>query len=282
MNAKHGTARMRSLATELVKLRGEAGLNTRSAAKLAGMSASTLNRLENGGKVIEPEDVSALLVAYGVTGPERDRLLNLSREPHLPGWWETGGTPLPQQLPAFIRFESEATRIVHASMLRVPGLMQTAEYIRAVMSSGEVTEPETETMVATRLGRQAILSRPKPPGYLVIIDEAALRRPVGGPEVMAAQIRHIIELAGRPHIELRILPFSAGPHTGLDGTYVLLEFFKARTIVHLEHKRSSLFLDEPQDVAPFHEATDTLLRMALGAGDSLNFLASVAADYGKG
>ncbi|HEV7974546.1 helix-turn-helix transcriptional regulator [Amycolatopsis sp.] len=282
MNAKHGTARMRSLATELVKLRGEAGLNTRSAAKLVGMSASTLNRLENGGKVIEPEDVSALLVAYGVTGPDRDRLLNLSREPHLPGWWETSGTPLPQQLPALIRFESEATQIIHASMLRVPGLMQTAEYARAVMTSGDVTEPETETMVATRLGRQAILSRPKPPHYLAIIDEAVLRRPVGGPEVMVSQVRRIMDLANRPHVEIRILPFSAGTHTGLDGTYVILEFFKARTIVYLEHKRSSLFLDEANEVAPFHEATDTLIHTALGPGDSLNFLGSVADDYGKG
>jgi transcriptional regulator with XRE-family HTH domain len=282
MNAKHGTARMRSLATELVKLRSEAGLNTRNAAKLVGMSASTLNRLENGGKVIEPEDVSALLVAYGVTGPEREQLLNLSREPHLPGWWETSGTPLPQQLPALIRFESEATRIVHASMLRVPGLMQTPEYARAVMTSGDVAEPETETMVATRLGRQAILSRPKPPYYLAIIDEAVLRRPVGGAEVMASQVRHIIELANRPHIELRILPFSAGTHTGLDGTYVILEFFKARTIVYLEHKRSSLFLDEADEVTPFRKATDTLVRTALGPGDSSNFLASVADDYGKG
>jgi len=282
MNAKHGTARMRSLATELVKLRGEAGLNTRSAAKLVGMSASTLNRLENGGKVIEPEDVSALLVAYGVTGPDRDRLLNLSREPHLPGWWETSGTPLPQQLPALIRFESEATRIVHASMLRIPGLMQTPEYIREVMSSTAMTGPETEAKVAARLGRQAILSKPQSPQYLAILDEAALRRPFGSAELMASQIRHIIELAGKPHVQILVLPFSVGQHTGLDGTYILLDFPKARTIVHLEHKKSSLFLDEPKDVAPFQEATDTLVQAALGPADSLDFLASLVVDYGKG
>lgn len=279
---RHGTARMRSLATELKDLRTEAGLNTRDAAKAVGMSASTLNRLENGGKTIEAEDVSALLVAYGVTGPDRERLMNLSREPHLSGWWETGGTPLPQQLPALIRFESEATRIVHASMLRIPGLMQTPEYIRAVMTSGGVVGAEMEAMVATRLGRQAILTKPKPPGYLAIIDEAPLRRPAGGPKVMASQVRHIIELAGKRHIDVRVMPFSAGPHTGLDGTYVILDFAKARTIVHLEHKRSSLFLDEPEDVASFHEATDRLVRTALGPADSLDFLAGLADDYGKG
>jgi transcriptional regulator with XRE-family HTH domain len=274
---------MRSLATDLVDLRLAAGLNTRDAAKLVGMSASTLNRLENGGKTIEPEHVSALCVAYHVTGPERERLLTMSREPHMPGWWETTGTPLPQQLPALIRFESEATRIVHVSMLLIPGLLQTAEYCRAIMSATGVVGSEREAMVATRLGRQAILSKPHPPAYLVIIDEAALRRPVGDRSVMAAQLRHIVELAGRkPDVDVRVIPFSAGPHEGLHGTFFMLEFAKARTIVHLEHKRSSLFLDEPEEVDPFHVATDTLVGTALGPGDSLEFLASVSADYGKG
>lgn len=282
MNTKHATARMRSLATELKELRAEAGLNTRAAAKLVGMSASTLNRLENGGKGIEPEDVSALCVAYQVTGPERDRLLSLSREQHMPGWWETTGTPLPQQLPALIRFEAEATRFVDASMLLVPGLLQIPEYTRAVMAAGDISEEDSEARVATRLGRQAILSKPRPPAYLAIIDEAALRRPVGGAAVMAAQVAHLIGSAAKPHIDIRVIPFSAGPHTGLDGTYVVLEFTKARTIVYLEHKQSSLFLDAPEEVAPFQEATDSLIAKALGPGESQDFLASVAADYGKG
>jgi transcriptional regulator with XRE-family HTH domain len=283
MSAKHNTARMRSLATDLADLRVAAGLNTRDAAKLVGMSASTLNRLENGGKTIEPEHVSALCVAYGVTGSERERLLALSREPHMPGWWETSGSPLPQQLPALIRFESEATRITNAAMLLIPGLLQTAEYCRSIMSAAGIVGTEREAMVATRLGRQAILSKSHPPAYLAILDEAALRRPIGDRTVMAAQLRHIIEQAiAKPHVEVRVIPFVKGTHTGLDGSYMLLEFAKARSIAYLEHKRSSLFLDEPEEVDPFHEATDTLLGTALGPGDSLEFLASVSADYGKG
>jgi hypothetical protein len=160
--------------------------------------------------------------------------------------------------------------------------MQTPEYIRAVMISGGVTGPEMEAKVAARVGRQSIFSKPQPPWYIAILDEAAVRRPVGIPEEMGSQIRHIIALAGKSHVDVRIVPFSRGPHTGLDGTYVLLEFLKARPIVHLEHKKSSLFLDEPHEVAPFHEATDTLLTTALGPADSLDFLASMADDYGKG
>src|SRR5437763_957119 len=176
MSTKHNTARMRSLATDLVDLRTAADLNTREAAKLVGMSASTLNRLENGGKIIEPEHVSALCVAYGVTGAERERLLSLSREPHMPGWWETSGEAIPGQLSALVRFESEATRIVHAAMLLIPGLLQTAEYCRAIMTAAGVVGSTREARVATRLGRQAILSKPKPPSYLAILDEATLRR----------------------------------------------------------------------------------------------------------
>jgi transcriptional regulator with XRE-family HTH domain len=213
ISTRHGTARIRSLAGELKDLRDQAGLNTREAAAKVGMSASTLNRLENGSRTIDPEEVSALLVAYGVTGVERERLLSLAREVNLPGWWETSGSGgLPKHLPALIGFEAEATMIVHVSMLLVPGLLQTADYIRGVMSGMGVRGPDLETRVATRLGRQAVLTRPQPPQYLAILDEAVLRRPVDGAHIMADQLRHIIECAQKPHVDVRVLPFSRGTH----------------------------------------------------------------------
>ena len=278
MTARHATARMRSLATELTDLRVKAGLTTREAAKLIGTSPSSLNRLENGGKVIAAEDVSALLVAYGVTGVKRGELLGLARESDIQGWWETGGS-LPRQATALITFEAQAARIVDASMLLVPGLLQTAEYARAVMTATGVTGSEMEAMVSARLGRQAVLSKPRPPAYLAIIDEAVLRRPMGGAGVMAAQLRRIVEATRKPHLDVRVLPFARGGHTGLDGAYVLLEFAAERPIVHLEHKRSGLFMDEPDDVSPFQTATDTLVATALGPADSTEFLASVAGDF---
>lgn len=277
--ARHGTARIRSIATELRDLREKAGLTTRDAARKVDMSPATLNRLENGSRAINPEEVSALLVAYDVIGVERERLLKLSREANMPGWWETGNGGLPKELPALITFESEATAITHVSMLRIPGLLQTADYIRAVMTSGGVTGADVETMVAARLGRQSVLSKPNPPQYLAILDEAVLRRPVGGAQVMAEQLAHILQWARQPHVDVRVLPFERGAHTGLDGTYVVLEFAKARPIVYLEHKRSSLFIDEPDDVAPFHAATDTLVATALGPADSVQFLASAVDDF---
>lgn len=282
MPTRHGTARIRSIATELRDLRDKAGLSTREAAKRVGMSASTLNRLENGGKAVEPEDVSALLVVYGVTGVERERLLQLSREANLPGWWETGGRSLPKHLPALISFESEASAITEASMLLVPGLFQTAEYARALMTAADVAYSEMETMVATRLGRQAVLSRPQPPRYLAILDETVVRRPVGGAQTMAEQLRHLLHCARRPNVEVRVIPVERGAHTGLDGSFTVLEFAKGRTIVYLEHKRSSLFVDEPEDIAPFQAARDTLLATALGPADSYDLLVSAASTFGEG
>ncbi|SMD23517.1 helix-turn-helix domain-containing protein [Kibdelosporangium aridum] len=281
MTKKRGTARIRGLAAELKDLRTSAGLNTRDAARRVGMSPASLNRMERGNRVVTPEDMSALLVAYGVTGAERERLLAMSREADLPEWWETTDAAPSKHLRALINFESEATRIVEIAMLRIPGLMQTPEYIRELMMAGQVPGPTMRSLVATRIGRQRILTQPRPPQYLTIIDEAAVSRPVGDPHVMAAQLRHIITLATYPNIEVRVIPFARGAHTGLDGSFITLEFPKARPIVLLEHKRSSGFIDQPEDVAPFHQATTTLMKTALGPLESVNFLADKAAHYDR-
>jgi transcriptional regulator with XRE-family HTH domain len=279
MTKNHGTARIRGLAAELKDLRDKAGLNTRDAAQRVGLSPATLNRMELGNRDITPEDMASLLVVYGVTGVERERLLAMAREAGLPGWWEKPGTRSHKETPALINFESEATRIVHVTMLRIPGLLQIPDYMRAVMASRGASASATEAMVSTRLGRQAVLTRPRPPEYLAIIDEAALHRPIGGSSVMAEQLRQVITTSGRPNVEVRVIPFDRGAHTGLDGTYVTLEFAKAGPLVLLEHKQSSLFLDAPEDIRPFQEATDTLLETALTPPESVKFLEQFAAHY---
>jgi transcriptional regulator with XRE-family HTH domain len=278
---KRGTARVRGLAAELKDLRASAGLSTRDAAAQAGLSTSKLNRIELGRRVIALEDMVALLVVYGVTGLERERLLTMTREVGVPGWWERGGVSLPKELPALINFESEATRIVEVALLRIPGLFQTPDYIRTILTSAGVTGTSMEAMVSARIGRQAVLSRANGPRYLAIIDEAALRRPVGGHHVMAEQLRYVISMCRRTNVDMRVIPFDRGAHTGLDGGYVTLAFPTARPIVYLEHKRSSLFVDEPDDVTPFQEATDILVKTALDSPESVEFLDRLAADYDR-
>jgi hypothetical protein len=214
-----------------------------------------------------------------VTGTERDRLLELARTADHPGWWEITTSQLPTQLTALIGFESEATHITYIDLLLIPGLLQIPEYARALLAGLGVAKSEIETLVVTRLGRQAILSKPNPPHYLAIIDEAALRRPIGGPQVMTAQLRHIVTVSKRPNVTVQVIPFSHGVHPGLDGPYVLLNFAKAQPLVHLEHKRSGTFVDESDDVEVFTQTTETLRTTALDSTQSIEFIMSIAREY---
>lgn len=273
------TARARGLGAELRELRKKAGLSTRGVAQQLRWSASTLNRIENGRRNTSSEDVAALLALYKVTGEERDRLVEFAREADQPGWWETTNSQLPAQLTALIGFESEATHITYVDLSLVPGLLQIPEYMRALLAGGGVAKSKIETLIVTRLGRQAILSKPHPPHYLAIIDEAALRRPIGGPKVMAAQLRHIVAVSERPNITVQVIPFQHGVHPGLDGPYVLLNFAKAQPLVHLEHKRSGIFVDEPDDVEVFTQTTETLRTTALDPNRSHEFIVSIAHEY---
>jgi transcriptional regulator with XRE-family HTH domain len=279
MPKRPATVRARGLGAELRELREQNHFTTREVAKRLGWSASTVSRTETGQRNISSEDVAALLALYGVAGKEREHLLALAREANQPGWWETRHPGLPSQLTALIGFESEATRIIDVELILVPGLLQTPEYMRALMEGGGVPTAEAETRIATRLGRQALLSRPQPPEVVTIVDEAALHRPIGGREVMVGQLHHLARVAKYPNITVLVVPYSVGAHPGVNGSFVVLEFAKARTIVHLEHKRSSLFLDDPEDTAPFAASVDTLRDIALNPADSVGFLTAMAADY---
>ncbi|MGA8115698.1 MAG: helix-turn-helix transcriptional regulator [Actinocatenispora sp.] len=272
--------RARGLGAELKECRAQTRLSVRAVAERLGWTHSTVNRIENGKRKTSIEEVAALLVVYDIKGDERDRLLALTKDVDQPGWWETGDTPgLPSQLTALIGFESTATRILDFGTVLVPGLLQTAEYTRAMMVAAGAPPNQAETMVAMRLGRQGVLTRTDHPEYLAIIDEAVLRRPIGGPSVMAEQVRRIAKESSRANVTVQVVPFSVGAHTGLDGPCVILQFAKARTVVHLEHKRSGIFIDDPEVVKPFLDATVTLQRVALTPDESREFLTTVAAEF---
>jgi transcriptional regulator with XRE-family HTH domain len=280
MSDKHSASRARALANELRDLRRQAKLTTREAADRIGVSSASLNRSELGTRMPPPEEVSALLVVYGVTGLARERVLELAKAANPAGWWEIGGNALPKQLPTLITFESQATRITEFQPLVVPGLLQTHAYMRAVMERFGAPDTDAEPRVAARAGRQTVLTRKHPPRYVAIIDEAVLRRPFGGRTVMVEQIRRVNELAEMPNVTVQVIPFARGGYP-VYGPYVLLQFGKARDIVHLEHKQASGFLDEPEDTGPFQSLTDTLKAAALGPADTSEFLATVAADYDR-
>nr|CEL21891.1 Putative DNA-binding protein [Kibdelosporangium sp. MJ126-NF4] len=278
---KAGSTRLRLLAAELKHLRDKAGLNVRDAAQLAGLSRASLNRMELGRRVIEPEDMSALLVIYGVRGVERDHLLNLTRQLGQPHWWEIPSSlGLSMALPALIAFESQASRVTQFELLRIPGLLQTPEYIRAIMRSFRFPLAEQDKRIAIRLERQELLTRPKP-HFLAILDESVLQRPVGGPSVMVKQLKSLISVSQRPNVDVRVIPLACGAHTGMDGSFVTMEFAEAPPIVYLEHKKASHFLDEPELVAPYLEANQMLMEIALDAAGSLDLIDRMAEKHAK-
>ncbi len=159
----------------------------------------------------------------------------------------------------------------------MPGLLQLPEYVRALMAGVGIPDHDIEPRVARRLGRQAILSRERPPRLHAILDEAVLRRAVGGPSVMARQLRHLIEAARQPHITVQVVPFDVGGHAAIDGSFVLLEFDDAPSVVHLEGRSSGLFLERPDEVESYKIAIDELGASALSKDDSLQLIEQVAA-----
>lgn len=266
---------MRALGTELAALRLRANLTTRQAATRIGISSATLNRIENAKRSASVADVSAMLAIYGVVGKERKRILALVEAVTAPGWLETDHQ-LKELLPALTNFESQASTIFNFAPANLPGLLQTQAYARAIIS--DVMAENVPQLLADRLERQKVLTKPSAPDYLAILDEAVLRRPVGGSYVMAEQIRWLIERAKLPHIDVRVIPFKYSQYSS-PGSFNVLGFADAPPLVYVEHRAASGFLDSPVGSRMLRDEAIRLAKMALDSTDSVNFLAMVAADH---
>lgn len=271
----------RGLGGELRVLREARNMSVRVVAEMLGWQGSKVSRMETGKQGIRIEDVASLCVVYGVTGNERRRLLAMAERSGEPGWWEIMAG-LSRESRILIRLETEVTSIVDFEPLLIPGLLQTAEYIRALMKSGGLPDVDAEARIAARLGRQAILSRDKPPELHAIVDEIVLRRVLGSGAVMARQLHHLADMADRSNVTLRVLPFSVGGHTGLDGAFAILSFARNKPVVYLDHKISGLFLEEQDQVGVFQREVDRLTEVALSPAKSLDLVAQVATEHSRG
>ncbi|MBK0865776.1 helix-turn-helix domain-containing protein [Saccharopolyspora sp. HNM0986] len=272
------TPRARALGKELRSARAESGLTMRQVGSLIGCSEAKVSRLETARRRLSPPTVRAFLDALDVRGGERDRLLRMAHDIDRTAWWESGGG-LPAQLTELADAESRAVRITELSEVLIPGLLQIPEYSRALFAATEVEPQHRDRLVAARLARQQILNEPEPVRYLVLLDEAALRRAVGGRLVMADQLRAVLKTARLPNVTLQVMPFSLGAHTGLDGPFLLLEFERSKPLVHLEQRRCGAFLDAPEDVTPFQRARSTLCRTAMSPARSADLVAAYADAY---
>ena len=207
----HTSIRSRQVAAQLRALREKAGLSGAEVAKRMDMSPSKISRIETGNSGLQIEDVASLLGLYQVPTASRDELLDLVRRSEERGWW-TRQPGLPQLWRSLIDFEAKATRVQNYEALVVPGLLQTAEYARAVIQgiAPTISDAELDNLVAARMARQAVLTRASAPQFFAVLDEGALRRPVGEPGVMRRQLAHLLSVAEQPHVTLRVVPLAAG------------------------------------------------------------------------
>lgn len=279
---QHGPAvRRRKLGAELRRLRTSAGLTSGEAARLVGWHQSKVSRIETGASGAKPADVRSLLDAYGVADPQlRELLLVLAGSGDSGGrhhWWHAYRGVLPPTYRDFISLESQARAMRTLETTVVPGLLQTPEYARAVTAAAVEGLPEDrlDALVEVRLARQEVLRADPPLELSAVLDEAVLRREVGGPGVMARQLERLIEAARLPQVCLQVLPFSAGAHIGVTGPFVIFSFSSTSDldVVVLDHLTSSLHLERKEDLRVYTEAFNSLRGHALSPEDSLDLIA---------
>ncbi|MGW2485874.1 helix-turn-helix domain-containing protein [Streptomyces sp. NPDC001606] len=253
------------LGRRLEELRNRAGLSYAEAGTAIGVSHSTIRRME-AAKVarLRLADAEKLLRVYGVTDQgEIDTFLESVREANKRGWWHTYRDVMADWFAAYLSLEQAALQIRAYENQFVHGLLQTEDYARALLTAGHphASAEETERRLALRLRRQRLLAREGPPRLWVVMDETALRRPVGGPEVMRAQIGHLIDVGRLPHVTLQLMPFANGPHPALTaGAYHLFRF-RARElpdVVYLSGLVGAVYLDKADEVVVYREALDRL------------------------
>ena len=248
---------------KLRRLRTDLGLSREEAAEVIRASEWKIHRLENGQVGFKERDLVDLLARYQVSDPaEVDELLAMAREANAPGWWQRYGDVLPQWFRAYVDLESAATLIRTYEGQFIPGLLQTDDYMRAVVHGAHLDESAEEVgrRVRLRMARQTLLTREHPPRLWAVVDEAALRRPVGGREVMRGQVERLIDATKLPNVTLQILPFDRGAHPAMVGSFSILRFADRELpdVVYLEHLTNAVYLDKRAEVERYLDVMELL------------------------
>ncbi|MGF6881977.1 transcriptional regulator with XRE-family HTH domain [Nocardia sp. GAS34] len=290
-NTSSSTLPRRQLGRHLRDWRTQSGQTIAEAARLMEWGASTLQRLEKGqADRIRTIDIQELCRIYGIPEEFAEGLKGLAQQAAVKSWWHAYGDLIPENFDVFVGLEASAQRLTSHQSELVPGLLQIAEYARALNGLGYPgdTEAELERRVQLRLQRQALITRRNHPATLnVVLDESVLRRVVGSARVMAAQLRHLADISTRDNVTLRILPFAAGVPLGLSpGPFVILEFgtdSKGQPVeppvVYVEGFTGDLYLERKADVCRYRQAHEALQRSALDVDSSRQLLRQIAKEY---
>ena len=267
---------------QLTKLRTAAGLTEVALAKAVGFSNSKISRMEDSKVPIFIDDLETLLDFYRVSKARRTELLDVARHAQERNWLRINNPYLPHDWQVWEEFELEARALNYFELSVVPGPLQTPEYARAIITATGRGLPEAEVdgLVASRMSRQNLLTLSRPVRLQAIIDEHALERPFGDREVVAQQIQHLIRMVDRPNISVQLLPTDAGLHSGLNGPFVLMHYQDEASLVLLENKVASMFLDEDEQIETYEAVWGELSALAYDEVETLDFFRAMAAKIG--
>ena len=268
---------------QLHRLREAAGVTPERAGHAIRASRSKISRMENGRVSYKERDVTDLLTLYGITDESaRAAMVTLVRQANSPGWWSKYDDITAEWFAAYLGLETAASMIRTFELQFVNGLFQTEDYARAVTMLGQTaaSAEEIERRVSLRLKRQDLLTGPEPPQLWSVLDEGALRRPVGGAAVMRAQLQRLIEMAELRHVTVQVVPFARGGHAAAGGSFTMLRFADPDVpdVVYIEQLSSALYLDKREHVDQYLEVLNELSTEALTPAQSTRFLAEIIAE----
>ncbi|MFI5754622.1 helix-turn-helix domain-containing protein [Streptomyces sp. NPDC051569] len=287
---KPSTVLGRQLGEELRKFRESAGITMASAAEALDCTKGKISRIENGRVAVRTPDVLALLRAYGVEqeGEIATRLTDLARTANRrrrTGWWNQYGPVLADTYRDYIALEATASTIRTFQGQLIPGLLQTADYVRAVTVASKAwqTPSEIEQFVRVRLARQERLVADDPLSVWAVVAEGVLRQQVGGPNVMSAQLEHLMSVADLPNVQIQILPFHRGAHASMFGPYVILSFTEtsALDVVLADNPTGSIWLEHEPEVARYRALFDDARSSALSPAESLSLIHKLSKEHGE-
>lgn len=267
------------LGAQLRKLRELAGISREDAGYQIRASGSKISRLELGRVSFRERDVADLLEFYGAEPAQLEALVALAREANRPPWWQRLSDVVPDWFAVYVGLEEAAELIRNYEVQFVPGLLQTEDYARSVVELGAPGAPpeEVERRVALRMGRQKLLTREHPPRLWAVVDEAALRRPIGGKSVMRAQLTKLMDATQEPNVTLQVMPFRFGGHAAEGGAFIMLRFPEQdlADVVYLEQLTTAQYLDKPEDVERYAAVMERLAVSATPPERTLDILAGM-------
>jgi transcriptional regulator with XRE-family HTH domain len=270
-----------ALGLQLRQLREARKISRETAGEAIRASHAKISRLELGRVGFKPRDIADLLTLYGVTNEQdREAFFTLVQRANEPGWWHQYSDALSSWFETYLGLEQASSLIRTYEVQFVPGLLQTEDCARAIIQLCQLhsSPAEIDRRVALRMARQALLTQPEAPDYHAVVDEAALRRPLGSRAALRGQIHHLIEMARLPNVTIQVIPFRAGAHPAAGGPFTILRFTEPELpdIVYLEQLASATYLDKKRETEHYHRIMDRLSTDAESPVDTTHFLKQIS------